>query len=340
METFAFFGNEAVGRYVAARLGEAGFEQVNACVDADVVLSYEVSESRLEDLYFDTDGLISSAEPNTFLVDLSPASVNFVREISAVCVVSDVAFVEAPLVVLDATGEDSFADPAGLMCFAAAEAGDVEAVMPVLNVLFGNVTDTGTPGSAQLSRAAYTLQRVSHLAAAVEADALLAAAQKSARARNLSVADARKARRKKKTASALLAAHDSSDAQLLEAIRQRRFAGSYSIEMLMAELSTALTTADDMDLILPQAEACMHLLELLAVIGGADMAPAALSLLYAEEEECARFGLDWTRAEGAFEENKGSEGGFGIGLDRDDSFDDLDDFDDFGNFDAFGFSSN
>ena len=44
----------------------------------------------------------------------------------------------------------------------------------------------------------------------------------------------------------------------------------------------------------------MHLLELLAVIGGADKAPAALSLVYGEESACAEAGLDWTRAEQAY----------------------------------------
>ena len=55
-----------------------------------------------------------------------------------------------------------------------------------------------------------------------------------------------------------------------------------------------------MDLILPQAEACLHLLELLAVIGGSDKAPAALALVYGEEKTCAEQGLDWTRAEQAY----------------------------------------
>ena len=79
-----------------------------------------------------------------------------------------------------------------------------------------------------------------------------------------------------------------------------RFDGTYTVEMFMAELSAALTAADDVDLILPQAEACLHLLELLAVIGGSDKAPAALALVYGEEKTCAEQGLDWTRAEQAY----------------------------------------
>ena len=75
----------------------------------------------------------------------------------------------------------------------------------------------------------------------------------------------------------------------------------------MAELSAALTAADDVDLILPQAEACLHLLELLVVIGGADKAPSALALVYGEEAACAENGLDWTRAEQAYASEEAGE---------------------------------
>ena len=76
--------------------------------------------------------------------------------------------------------------------------------------------------------------------------------------------------------------------------------GEYSVRICMAELSAALMAADDIDLILPGAEAGLHLLELLAVIGGTDMAVSTLSLVYGEEAACAAQGLDWTRAEQAY----------------------------------------
>ena len=44
----------------------------------------------------------------------------------------------------------------------------------------------------------------------------------------------------------------------------------------------------------------MHLLELMVVIGGAEMSPGALSLLYREEAASAAHGLDWTRAEALY----------------------------------------
>lgn len=54
-------------------------------------------------------------------------------------------------------------------------------------------------------------------------------------------------------------------------------------------------------MILPQAEACYRLMELLALVGGIDLNPAGLKLVFADEETTNRYGLDWSRAEGAFE---------------------------------------
>ena len=122
--------------------------------------------------------------------------------------------------------------------------------------------------------------------------------------------------------------------RVLAAINDDRFSGPYTCEMFMAELSAALMAADDVDLILPQAEAAMHLLELLAVIGGSDLTPAALALVYGDEKSCARHGLDWTRAEQAY----GDEGD-GFGYDEEDGEGDgcSHDHDDFRGFD---YSSN
>ncbi len=93
----------------------------------------------------------------------------------------------------------------------------------------------------------------------------------------------------------------------------------------------------------------MHLLELLVVIGGADMAPAALSLVYQDEAAGARAGLDWTRAEVAYghpasEEDEDwsaydDEDGCGHDHFREDH--DYDDYDDFAPYnDDFDYSSN
>ena len=136
---------------------------------------------------------------------------------------------------------------------------------------------------------------------------------------------------------------------VVQAVRQQRYTGDYTAEMLLAELSAALMAADDAEVILPGVEATMHLLELLVVIGGADMAPAALSLVYQDEAAGARAGLDWTRAEQAYghpasEEDEDwsaydDEDGCGHDHFREDH--DYDDYDDFAPYnDDFDYSNN
>ncbi len=55
----------------------------------------------------------------------------------------------------------------------------MEAARPVLDALVGTVQETGGSGSAQLARAAYTLQTSAQIMSAIEADALYRAVQRS-----------------------------------------------------------------------------------------------------------------------------------------------------------------
>lgn len=299
-KAFAYSGNEAIGAMVAQRLEAAGYVRAGDLAEAGVVVTYCTSQTALEDAYFDEEGYVQAAAPGTMLVDLSPSTPSFARELNAVAVVSDLVSIEAPLVTVDAARSDAFADRANLACFVAGDEEGVEAARPVLEAIVGSVKDTGGPGSAQLARAAYTLQAISQIVSAIEADALYRAFRRSSAPLGAGIGRA--------GATTPLAE------QVLDAVSSSRFDGAYTVEMLMAELSAALMAADDMDLILPQAEACLHLLELLAVIGGADKAPAALALVYGEEAACAEQGLDWTRAEQAY--GDGSMGGeFEEGMD-------------------------
>ena len=179
---FFFVGHETVGAHVARCLADLGWERADDVAQADVAFSYCTSSSALEDAYFDGEGLVKRARPGTLLVDLSPTSPSFARELSAVATVNDLRPIEAPLSVIDPSVPDAFESPANLMCFAAGE-------------------------------------------------------------------------------------------------------------------------PDDVELILPQLESVMHLLEVIAVIGGAEKAPAALALMYREEADSAAHGLDWTRAEDLFSDH-------------------------------------
>lgn len=330
--SFAYRGNEGLIEAVACRLEAAGLVRTDEVAAADVVISYCTSQSALEDLYFGDAGFVQEVAPGALLVDLSPATPNFAREINAVATVSDLVMVEAPLVVADVTRLDSFARD-NVSCFAAGEGDGVERARVVLDALFSEVVEVGGPGAAQLARAARTLQVTAQVVSAIEADALCRAVRRSVAGSGLG-------------ASAVRAI--SSEAQaILSAVQEERFEGAYNVEMLMAELSAAIMTADDAELILPHAEAAMHLLELLAVIGGAGKAPAALCLAYGEEADCARHGLDWTRAEEAYGAGKSDELDDDYGSDEcgcaHDHRHDFDDYEGYGYDDPYGgfdYSSN
>lgn len=313
---YVYAGHEGFLAAVSERLAQAGFTQVSHVEEADAVLSFCLSQTMLEDAYFDENGFVQAARPGTLLVDLSASTPGFARELNAVSVVSDLVFVEAPLVVRDVAHPHAFAEKENLRCLVAGEDGDIARAEALLLALAGDVRKTGGSGSAQLARAAWSLQTAAQVIAAVEADALYRAAAGSI----------------VEPGSSLEQVHAASSQaeQVLAAINANRFDGAFTVEMLMAGLSAALMAADDADLILPQAEAAMHLLELLAVVGGADKAPSALSLVYGDEARCAENGLDWTRAEGAF----GDDGcGDDCGCGHDHGYDE----DDYGDFD---YSSN
>lgn len=311
---FSYRGNATVGSYVARCLEEAGYEQEEQLGDADVVVTYCTTQSELEDTYFDDGGIVQMANPGAMLIDLSASTPTFARELNAVAVVNDLGIVESPLVVVNPALPDAFVDPSNIVCFIAGEEDSVKAALPVVRLLAGDVQDIGGAGSAQLARAAYSLQNVAQIVSAIEADALYHAVRRDAAA--VGGPDSPRAGATTPQAENVLAA-----------VAAGRFDGNYTVEMLMGEITAALTAADDADLILPQAEAAQRLLELLAIIGGMDMAPAAVALTYRDEETAAAAGLDWSRAEQAY------------GHSHSDDDDDDDDYDDEDGHDHGGFSS-
>lgn len=318
--SYAYVGAPTFIAAVEGRLAEAGFVRAADSASADIVLTYCTSASALEDLYFGDDGLVTSVAPGSVLVDLSATTPNFAREINAVATVNDLVMVEAPVTVRSLVAEDAFACD-NLLGPVASEAEIPPAVRALLEALFGEVVEVGAPGRAQLMRNTHTLPLAAALVSAIEATALDDAA-----ARSVGALDADQVP---------LFSPVSAD-PVVRAVRQKRFTGDYTAEMLLAELSAALMAADDAEVILPGVEATMHLLELLAVIGGADMAPAALALVYRDEAAGAEAGLDWTRAEQAY----GSGHDHDHGDDEDwDTFDDAD-WNDPADYDGFDYSSN
>ena len=323
MSVYAYRGSAGLIEAIEARLADAGWEREGEVELADMAITYFPTMSDLEDLCFGDDGLMQAMKPGSVIVDLSATTPNFARETNAIATLSDLRFVEAPLVCEDMVARDAFARD-NLMCFAAGEDDCVEQARGLLDAIYCKVQVVGGGGAAQLARAATTLQKVAGIIAAIEAQALFTASRRSISSVEM---------------AGMQVEPISCQAQsILAAIREERFDGAFTCEMLMGELTAAIMAADDYELIMPQAESAMHLLELLAVIGGADKSPAALALVYGEEAACAAQGLDWSRAEKLYAQE---EGGY---ADEDGYLDDMDEYgyddEDEGGTIGFGYSVN
>jgi len=285
LDAFVFIGNPAIGAEITSNLVKAGFKAASDMESAQVILTFCASQEEAESVYFESDGIIAKAQAGAYLIDFGTVTPSFAKELSAMAAISDMHAVEAPLFVRNATEEQAYADPSNLIALLSGEGDDSSTVRPLLDACAGSVRVCGDPGSGQLAKCAFTLQRVAQIVSCMEAQALCRTMlDESASARVM---------------EQVVAAEVVPDeiGLLCQAIASRRFAGSYTIDVMMGELSSALSAADDADLIVPQAEAAEYLLQLLSMIGGVDMAPAALSLLYGDEAACAEYGLDWTRAE-------------------------------------------
>lgn len=288
-KTFAFRGDEKMGTYVAHQLEELGLSRVAEVADADVAFTYCMHASALEDVYFDEEGLVKQAHEGMVLVDLSPSTPSFSRELSAVSAVNDLVFIEAPLAMSDPAAHDALSSPDHLVCYAACEDEGLDEVKPLLESLASQVIATGAVGTAQLAKVRHTVQMAAQIVGAVESCAF---------------------ERAVRDASSSVDGLNSSDVSLGDisqamgaAVADEAYESGFDLAFLMADIVAAMTAADDVELILPQLEAAMHLLELMAVIGGAEKGPAALTLLYREEAAGAAQGLDWSRAANLYDEH-------------------------------------
>lgn len=284
-KTFFYMGNERMGAYVEQRLAEIGWQRTEHAGAADAAITYCLTLPKLEDAYFEETGIVHALGTGGLAIDLSPASPSFSRELAAVAAVSDIRCVEAPIVFADQDGGDSAVGPSRISCFAAGETADVEQAMPILNALASSVELTGRAGTAQTAKVLRTVEDVAHLLGRIEREALARAIREKMPNDGWGiVAD-------QASADAESGKHGESPASAQPA------AGLYTVEVLVAEVGAALAAGDDVDLILPQLESCTRLVEVFAVIGGLDMTPAALSLAYCDEDEGAKAGLDWKRAQ-------------------------------------------
>lgn len=290
MSTYAFRGNVHFIEQIQERLTQAGFTREGEVEAAGFVITYCTTMTQLEDLYFGEDGLLQRMVEGTQVIDMSPVTPNFADEMNAVATLSGFSMVTAPAVVRNKVAAHGL-ERENLITFCYGEGDALLRAEALLDAVFSQREERSSTAACQLARMTITIQDTAQIMSAVEALAL----SKGARTLILGT----------EVPPSSPAATTPMVADVLEAVAQKRFNGSYSVEMLMAELSSILMAADDHEIILPQVESAFHLLELLAVIGGASKSPAALALVYGSDHDGESYGLDWSRANALYQGDEG-----------------------------------
>lgn len=286
-KTFAFAGDERVGYGVSRLLQAAGFEP-ESVADAEVVFTYCSTMPVLEDLYYDSEGLIKASSVGAVLVDLSPSTPNFALELDAVAQVNGRYTVDAPLVVKDMVSPEAFGAQENLGIVAGSSDDEVyRSVKPMLSAIASALMWMGKAGAGQKAKAGITLQCAASLVGAVEAQVVMTETFRDVDVQPEDAIDF----------MANLQLITPAQQALAQAIFDEEYDGPYTIEHVMGEAAAAFAGLEEEELILPQAESCYRLMELLALVGGIDFNPAALKLVFSDEETSKRYGLDWSAVE-------------------------------------------
>lgn len=334
MKSYVFEGKEAFINALEGRLEEAGYKRIKKIQDAELVLTYCTNITLLEDLYYGEGGLISDVPDGAVVVDLSTSTPNLATEINDMLTVHNASFAAAPIGVKNLCAKDVFKRK-NMYCYVAGDDAAHDIAEKIANVICSDVRPVDNVALAELSRAFETIQLTAEIVSALEAYELSKAFQAAP-------SDVVKKPIDIQPTSA-------GASFVLSAVSDERFKGSYTVEMLMGEISSALMAADDYGLILPQLESDFHLYELLAIIGGSDLSAAALAVVYdgSDDGEISKLGLDWDRAERLYTEGPDSyiegdlnELGGGAFFADGEGYESFDPEDPFDESDGFDFSMN
>ena len=251
-----------------------------AVAEADVVFTMLGYPDDIEEAYLATGGIVRSAKPGAWMIDLSTSSPRLARDLAAVAEVEDKHAFDCPV-----TGGEEGAKAGTLTLIAGIKEADAEPVADLLKCFSSKIFYFDAPGAGQLAKLCNQVSLASCMMGYADALSL-------AREGGLDPEQVREL---------MLSGTGSSGA--LESLAPRSLAGDYApgffAEHLRKDLALALNEADDLELALPGADTAFNLFDVLCAIGGARMGTQAISLLYGDTQTGAEAGLDWSALEAA-----------------------------------------
>lgn len=300
--TVALIGTGVMGSSMGRHILEAGYELVvcnrtsskaqplvdagatwaptpgEAAAQAQVVITMVGYPDEVEEIWIGDNGIVDSARPGSYLVDMSTSSPKLARELHAIGAVNDLHVLDCPV-----TGGDVGAREARLTIFVGGEKEDLEVVFPLLDCMGETIAYQGIAGMGQMAKLANQIALAGSMLGAMEC---LAFARQTGLDPSLVATAVR---------------GGTADSFVMENILPRAMADDYTpgffVKHFIKDMGLALAIADELDLTLPGLETAYQLYDLLSVVGGDDMGTQALALIYEDEKTCARNGLDWSRAD-------------------------------------------
>jgi 3-hydroxyisobutyrate dehydrogenase len=283
-----------------------------AVKDAETVLTLLGTTQEIEDVYLGTGGIFENAAPSSLFIDLSTSTPRLAKELYALAAVHDHSFVEAPFL------EDIEGFRAGELAsdepriLAAGESDNLERALPLLRILTPHVAEVGLPGSGTALKLASQIALASALMGVVEAvmfatlagvkgELLLDVINQSAAATAVARAFGKK-------------------------ILDEEFYYGCDLRLFFNDLTCALDAADELEIALPGLETAHQLYDLLVLVGGGQKGIHALALIYCDEDQCTRHGLNWELAQRAMDVYERANDGYDD-YDFDGDYDECDDED-------------
>lgn len=258
--------------------------------DADVVFTMVGYPDDVEDVYFGSEGILTHAKKDAYLIDLTTSSPLLARELHDAAEISDVHAFDCPV-----TGGEAGAIAGNLTLIIGATEQDVAPVLALLDTFGDKKFYFDHAGAGQLAKLCNQVSLASSMIGM--ADALALAGQGGL--------DLTKLTEMIGSGTGATAALSVFTPKVLDG----DWKPGFMAEHFRKDIVLALQQADDYDLALPATQTAYALYDTLCQIGGSRMGTQAVNLLYSEESEAVAAGLDWSRldAEGYAGDTCGDE---------------------------------
>ena len=238
--------------------------EVSSRTDTIVIMVSDTAA--VEAVLFGADGVFTTLEPGTLVIDMGTTAVPATRKFAARIEEKGGHYVDGPV-----SGGTIGAETGNLTIMAGGSKEAFKRALPILEVLGGRITHVGTTGAGQVAKAANQVIVGLNIGAAAEALALAKAAG----------VDPGKVREALKGGFA--------DSRILEVHGQRMvdnvFTPGAKCTIQRKDLHQALELAASLDLDMPATALSRDLYDRLIAAGGADLDHAALFTLFDKSEK-------------------------------------------------------